>query len=111
MGSTAKGQPNGLATLGADGKVKQAQMGLFASTSLDFPSVAAAGQQELTITVTGAAVGDAVMLAAPASLTAGLIATARVSAANTVTVRLSNITAGAIDPASATWGVRVIKSA
>jgi hypothetical protein len=110
MGSTAKGRPNGLATLDASGLVEQGQMGLFASASLDFPSVAAAGQQELTITVTGAAVGDAVMLASPASLTAGLVATARVSAANTVTVRLSNITAGAIDPAAATWGARVIKS-
>lgn len=110
MATTAKGQPNGLATLDENGQVEQAQLGLFASAALDFPSVAAAGQQELTITVTGAAVGDAVMLAPPATLTAGLVATARVSAANTVTVRLSNITAGALDPASATWGARVIKS-
>lgn len=83
---------------------------LQASAALDFPSIAAAGQQELTIAVAGAAVGDAVALAAPATLTAGLVATGRVTAADTVTVRLSNITAGAIDPASATWGVRVVKA-
>ena len=111
MGSTSKGQPGGLATLDASGKVPAAQVGLFASAALDFASVAAVGQQELTITVTGAAVGDAVVLAPPATLTAGLVATARVSATNTVTVRLSNITAAAIDPASATWGARVLKSA
>lgn len=83
---------------------------LFASSSLNFPSVAAAGQQELTITVTGAAVGDAVVLAPPAAPEAGLVWTGRVSAANTVTVRASNITAGAVDPAAATWGAHVIKT-
>ncbi len=82
---------------------------LSASATLDFPSVAAAGQQELTITVTGAATGDTVYLAPPSSLEAGLIATGRVSATNTVTIRVSNITAGAIDPASASWKVRVVK--
>ncbi|WP_433329981.1 hypothetical protein [Spirillospora sp. CA-294931] len=80
------------------------------AASLDFPSIAAAGQHELTIAVTGAAVGDAVVLAPPAALTAGLIANARVTAPGTVTIRLANITAAAIDPAAATWGVRVIKA-
>lgn len=82
---------------------------LFASASLNFPSVAAAGQQELTITVTGAAVGDAVVLAPPAAPEAGLVWGGRVSAANTVTVRASNITAAPVDPAAATWGAQVIK--
>lgn len=82
---------------------------LFASASLNFPSVAAAGQQELTITVTGAAVGDTVVLAPPAAPEAGLVWTGRVSAANTVTVRVSNITAAPVDPAAATWGAQVIK--
>ncbi|MFI6793675.1 capsid cement protein [Nonomuraea sp. NPDC050383] len=82
---------------------------LFASASLNFPAVAAAGQQELTITVTGAAVGDAVVLAPPAAPDAGLVWAGRVSAANTVTVRVANITAAPIDPAAATWGAQVIK--
>lgn len=112
MGTTSKGVPNGLATLGADGKLTSGQVpaGLAASASLNFPEVAAAGQQELTITVAGAATGDAVALAPPATLTAGLVATGRVSAANTVTVRLVNVTAEAIDPPAATWGARVFKA-
>jgi hypothetical protein len=83
---------------------------LFASTSLNFPSIAAAGQAELTITVTGAAVGDGVVLAPPAAPEAGLVWAGRVSATNTVTVRASNITAAPVDPAAATWGAHVIKS-
>lgn len=82
---------------------------LSATATLDFPSIPAAGQQELTITVTGAAVGESVALAPPAALEAGLQVTGYVSAANTVKVRLSNVTAAAIDPASATWRATVLR--
>lgn len=57
----------------------------------------------VTFTLTGAAVGDVVVVNPPAAIEAGLIATAFVSAANTVTVRVANITAGTVDAASATW--------
>ena len=91
------------------GTAAAAPNALFASASLNFPAVAAAGQQELTITVPGAAVGDAVVLAPPAAPDAGLVWAGRVSAANTVTVRVVNVTAAPIDPAAATWGAQVIK--
>lgn len=80
---------------------------LTASAALDFPSIAAVSQADLTITVTGAVVGDEVALALPAAPTAGIIFNAYVSAANTVTVRASNITAAAVDPASASYSVIV----
>lgn len=99
-----------LGTPTAPGAANVVPATLFASASLNFPSIAAAGQAELTITVTGAAVGDAVVLAPPAAPEAGLVWAGRVSAANTVTVRASNITAGAVDPAAATWGAHVIKT-
>lgn len=83
---------------------------LRATASLDFPSMATLTTAELTITVAGAAAGDAVALAPPATLTAGLIWCARVSAANTVTVRMYNSTNATIDPAAATWGVTVLKA-
>jgi hypothetical protein len=83
---------------------------LHASASLNFTSVAAGGQQELTITVTGAAVGDGVILAPPAAPEAGLVWAGRVSAVNTVTVRAVNVTEAPIDPAAATWGAFVVKS-
>jgi hypothetical protein len=82
---------------------------LSATAVLDFGSIAPAGQAELTIGVTGAAAGDSVQLGRPAALAAGLIVTGRVSAAGTVTVRASNITAGAIDPASATYRATITR--
>ena len=84
---------------------------LMGSAALDFPSIAAASQQNLTITVTGAAVGDEVLLGLPAAPTAGIVFNAFVSAANTVTIRATNVTAGAVDPASATYNVVVIGTA
>lgn len=82
---------------------------VFGSATLDFPSITAVTTEELTITVAMAAVGDVVYLGAPAALEDNLIAMAYVSAADTVTVRLANITALAIDPASATYKVAVQK--
>ena len=81
---------------------------LTASATLDFPSIAAVSQANLTITVTGAAVGDEVILSLPAAPAAGLVFNAFVSAANTVTVRATNVTAAAVDAASATYGVIVL---
>jgi hypothetical protein len=84
---------------------------LTGSATLDFPSIAAVSQADLTITVTGAAVGSEVALALPAAPAAGIIFNAFVSATNTVTVRASNITAAAVDPASATYSVIVFAAA
>jgi hypothetical protein len=81
---------------------------LSGSASLNYGSIGAAAQADLTITVTGAAVGDEVVMALPAAPAAGLIFNGFVSAANTVTIRASNITANPIDPAAATFGVVVI---
>jgi len=82
-----------------------------ASASLNFPSIAAAAQADLTITVTGAAVGDEVSMALPAAPAAGIIFNAFVSAANTVTIRATNITALAVDPAAASYSVLVFGAA
>lgn len=82
---------------------------LSATASLDFGSIAAGGQAELTLSVAGAAVGDTVSLGAPAAIESGLTWAGRVSAADTVTIRLTNPTAGAIDPAAATWRATAIK--
>jgi hypothetical protein len=81
---------------------------LSASASLDFGSISTASQASLTITVTGAAVGDEVIMALPAAPAAGLVFNAFVSAANTVTIRASNISGAPVDPAAATYGVIVL---
>lgn len=67
-------------------------------------SVGAASVLEVTVTITGVAVGDIVALIPPAALEANLlVGAAVVTAADTVKFRIANPTAGAIDPASATW--------
>jgi spore maturation protein SpmB len=67
-----------------------------------------AANRRSTITVTGAAAGDVVLLGTPAPA-AGIAYDAWVSGANTVTVRARNITAGAVDPASGTFRATVVQ--
>lgn len=80
------------------------------TATLDFGSTAAQGASDLTITVTGAASGDAVTVGAPSgSVPSNGTFFGWVSAANTVTVRYANNSSGALDPASGTFRVSVIK--
>ncbi len=80
------------------------------TAALDFSSTSAQTSSTLTITVTGAAVDDVVSLSVPtAAYNANSNYTAYVSATNTVTVIFNNYSAGAIDPASGTFRVSVIK--
>jgi hypothetical protein len=76
---------------------------LSAAATLDFPSTAAGTSSELSVTVTGAAVGDPVSLGLPAAPDANTSYSGYVSGANTVKVRFNNYSAGAIDPASASF--------
>lgn len=78
-----------------------------ATATLDFGSIAANSTSELTITVTGAADGDMVTATPANGIESGLIWSAYVSSANTVTVRLANVTTSAIDPASRSWRASV----
>ena len=82
-----------------------------ATAALDFGSIAAGASEDLTITVTGAtdSAACAVALRLPTAPTAGIIYQAFVSAANTVTVRATNITLISVDPSSQTIGVIVFK--
>lgn len=83
---------------------------LSAAASLAFGSIPENSSADLTITVTGAvAVGASAFVSPEASLVAGLSWTARVSAANTVTVRVSNNTVGAITPATVNWRAVVLQ--
>ena len=73
-------------------------------------SLATLTSGETTVTITGAAVGDIVVMNVPASLETGLaFSGARVSAADTVAVRLTNVTAGSVDGANRTWGYMLVK--
>jgi|GEM_PF-394991 len=85
---------------------------LTATAALNFPSTLPGASATLTITVTGAADGDAVSLGVPnaAASIGGANYSAYVSSANTVTVKLYNSNGiTSIDPASATFRVSVLK--
>lgn len=73
------------------------------------PSIAAGGTATTTFTFTGAVIGDRIEVSAPYDLQ-GLMMSAYVSAADTVTVVLFNPTAGAIDLANNTgWRAKRFK--
>jgi len=85
---------------------------LSGSATLDFPSTNAGAYSELTITITGASVGDKVFLGTPASsLPAGNCHFfSYVSTTDTVTVRFVNSEiVTALDPSSGTFNITVQK--
>lgn len=80
--------------------------GLKAGTvAVNPPSIAATSSAEVAVSISGVAVGDIVLFEPPSGLETGLAAsgTGRVSAANTVQLRLTNVTGAAVDGASRTW--------
>jgi hypothetical protein len=101
----AKFDANGT-TIGASGTAISAS--IRATTTLSTGAIAAGATVTQNITVTGAAVGAEVSVGGPATLEAGLIQSAYVSATNTVTLRTANVSAAPITPAgSQTVSVRV----
>ncbi|MGE5488758.1 MAG: hypothetical protein ACM3ZB_13160 [bacterium] len=86
-------------------------MYLSSAATINFPLIAAGTcSADYTITVTGAVLGDAVAPGWPGGMDAGLIGMMRVSAANTVAVRLCNLSASAIDPVSASYRATIVRS-
>lgn len=80
--------------------------------TVDLPSIADGDVGEATVTLTGAAANDIVVLIPPtAGLTAGLaVCGAVVSATNEVKVRAVNGSGGTIDESSGTWIYLLIRS-
>lgn len=81
-----------------------------ASTTWDAGNILAQASANTTVSVTGAAVGDIVVVVQPDGLAADafpLFVTAAVTAANTVTLRLFNASATAHNPNSYTYYVMV----
>jgi hypothetical protein len=109
---TASGVTQLIATNSAGVSTQLTGVKLAASATLNFPSTAAGAVSDLTISVTGAAVGDVVSIGIDAaSVPAAGSFFAWVSAADTVTVRYSNNSlVTAYDPPSGTFKVIVFKS-
>lgn len=81
---------------------------LSGSASLDFPSTAASAESNLTIAVSGAVVGDVISLGSPVWASSTTYS-AYVSAPGTVTVRFRNFSVSAVDPAAATFKIKIFK--
>ena len=81
------------------------------TVSVNPSSVAANSVSTQTVTITGAATGDSVVLNPPAAgLTAGLLVPqVRVSAADTVSVTYYNTTGSAIDEGSGSWNYLLVR--
>ena len=85
---------------------------LSVATTLDFPSVSPnGGVQDLTVAVSGATLGNDVSIveAGGSFAEAGLVVRGIVSATGTVTVRATNVTTAAINPAALSYRVTVTK--
>lgn len=84
--------------------------GLEGSETHDFGSLVDAAGETGSVTVTGAALGDFVIMSCSVDLQ-GMTLTGYVSAADTVSYRLQNESGGTLDLASATVRARVFKAA
>ena len=79
------------------------------AADLDFGSINAGAQVDLTIAVANAAAGDIALVGFPSAPTGGIVFIAYVSAAGIVTIRASNITAAPLNPGSGTFRVMVLR--
>lgn len=77
--------------------------------AINFGSIAQSTCLESTINVPGATIGDDISPGWPHTLETGLVGIMRVTASNTVTVRLCKITSGSVDPADQNFAGKVLK--
>ena len=83
---------------------------LTAAAVLDFASIAPGACAESTLCMPGASTGDSVAPGWPAGFESGLIGMMRISASNTVAVRVCNLSGTTVDPAAAMFRATVVRS-
>lgn len=94
----------------SNGRLDHVSLELFLVTcTVDFASAASGANATDTATVAGLALGDIVLGISAIITTQNLVLSADVSAANTLTVRASNLTGGAVDLASTTLKILVAR--
>lgn len=82
---------------------------LTGTATLDYLPLIGGLHTEQTVTVNGASPGSSCNCSPVGAIENGLTWSCYVSAANTVVIRLGNITGGVIDPVSRSWVVNVIE--
>ena len=101
------GTGTGGLTVGGGGPINQILVN--SAATINFGNTAAQTSDDQTATVTGATTGDACFTIGYSVGDANSAVTCAVSGANTVTVRFHNYSAGAINPASATYQIVVVR--
>ena len=79
------------------------------SFTIDFPSTAANASNQSIFAFSGAAVGDAVLVAPPSGAAGQGVYFAYVSGSNLITLRFHNDGSGTYDPASGSFVIKVLK--
>ena len=78
--------------------------------NIDVPSIAADGEQTVTVALTNVTTNGAVSISPAADLPSGiLIAWARVSSAGNVRIRFKNTSASTVDPAAINYFISVVQ--
>lgn len=78
-------------------------------SAYDAGSIATDAVATTTLTITGAAVGDVVAFGVSGTVPTGILIRVQITATNTATITLQNVTAGSIDPGALDIKVKVIK--
>jgi hypothetical protein len=82
----------------------------YGTVSVDPPNIGGNASNTFTVTITGVQPGDLVFLTPPSDIEGGLVFQgANVTAAGTVTIRMRNVTGGAINGIARTWSYMVIR--
>ena len=81
---------------------------IFVQATVTYTLIGSNLSQDQTVTVSGASINDLVVVGAP-NLAAGLNVFGFVSAANTVTLRMDNSTAGGVTPGALIFNILVLK--
>lgn len=76
---------------------------------LDPPSIPAGGAVDLLVAVADAQENDGVVLGPPLALAAGLMPIGFVSATGVVTIRIANHAVSAVNPASGSWRIVLVR--
>jgi hypothetical protein len=83
---------------------------LYGTVSVDPPNIGANTSTTFTVTIAGVQTGDLVFLTPPSDIEAGLVFQgASVTALNTVTIRMRNVTGAAVNGIARTWSYMVIR--
>jgi hypothetical protein len=102
-------EAGGRTTVGVDTAVVPTY--LTGSAVMNFPTVAqGACAADQTFTLLGAAVNDGITAGWPAAFEPGLIGIMRVSTANTIAVRVCNLSGAAVDPINATFRATIVRN-